>query len=77
MGRTAYRCDRLGLAALVHDVAGAGFALAALRGNAQLKLDVIKAEPQLGMADDLTVRNTVTDADNHGNVVGLGDERVV
>jgi hypothetical protein len=42
------------------------FALAALGGDAQLKLDLVKAHASAGVAGDVSVRNSTADANDHG-----------
>jgi hypothetical protein len=45
--------------------ASARFALAALRGQAQLQLNIVKAQANLGLPGDRSVRNSVANANNH------------
>lgn len=45
----------MGRAALRHDITGATFAPAALRGHAKFELDVVKAQAGTYMAGDLAV----------------------
>lgn len=63
-------CDRVRSAALRHDIAGATFALAALRGHAKLKLDVVEVQAGTYVAGNLAVRNPVTYTNNHGAAYG-------
>jgi hypothetical protein len=53
--------------ALGHDVPRASFAAPALRGYAELELDVVEAHAGAGVAGDFSVGDTVADADDHGN----------
>jgi hypothetical protein len=53
-------------AALRDDVAGAAFALAALRGHAKFKLDLVKAQARTGMAGNFAVGDSAADANDHG-----------
>ena len=57
---------RAGCAALRHHVSGAAFALATLGRNAQFKLDLVKAHAGASVAGNFAVRDTVTNADDHG-----------
>ena len=56
--------------ALCNDIAGATFTAAALRGHAQLQLDLIETHSGAGMAGDFSVRNTAADTDDHGGQAG-------
>lgn len=60
------RSHRMAGAALCHHIAGAAFTLAALHGNAQFKLDFIKAHTRVGVACYLSVRNPAAYTDDHG-----------
>lgn len=70
--------DRLGLAiqrggrmrrvALRHDIARALFALSALSGNTQFKLNVVKAHARTHVAGDFSIRNAFADTNNHGGL---------
>ena len=51
------------------------FALAALGGNPQFKLDLVKAHASVGVAGDVAVRNSTADANDHGQT--LVDERTM
>ena len=51
--------------ALRNDVARAPFTLAALRGYAQLELDLFKAHACACVAGDVAVRDAVANTDNH------------
>ena len=51
--------------ALCHDVPRAAFAAPALGGNAQLKLDLVKAHASARMAGDFTVGYPAADTDDH------------
>ena len=53
-------------AALGNHIARSAFAAAALGGNPQLKLDVVKAHASMGMTGNFTVRDATADTDNHG-----------
>ena len=48
-------------------------ALATLRGNTQLKLDIVKTHAGMDMAGNFSVRDALADTNNHG----LGLEEVV
>lgn len=52
--------------ALGHNIPGAFLTLAALRGNTQFKLNIVKAHPCTHMAMDFPIRNSLADTDNHG-----------
>lgn len=52
-------------AALGHDVARAAFALAALGGYAQFKLDVVEIQTGMRVTDDVTVADALADTHNH------------
>ena len=64
-----------GSVALGDHIACTAFALAALGGYTQFKLDLIKAHASVGMAGDVAVRNSAADANDHGQT--LVDERTV
>ena len=54
-------------AALGNHIARSAFAAAALGGNPQLKLDVVKAHASMGMTGNFTIRDATADTDNHGS----------
>ena len=49
-----------------HHVSSAAFALATLGRNAKFKLDFVKAHACTNVTGNFAVRNTVTNADDHG-----------
>jgi hypothetical protein len=51
---------------LRHDVARARLALAALGGDAQLQLNIVKPHASTRVADDVAVGDTFADTNNHG-----------
>jgi hypothetical protein len=53
--------------ALCDDIARASFALPALRGDAELGLDFVKAQTGPGVAGDFAVRDASAYTDDHGN----------
>jgi len=57
---------RAGGAALRDDVARATFALAALRADAKLELDLVETKARAGMAGDFAIRDTAADTYDHG-----------
>ena len=58
--------DGMAGAALFHQFAGTAFAATAASGNAQFKLDVVKAHAGVRLAGDLAVGHSVADTNNHG-----------
>lgn len=54
-----------GGAALGNDVTRIALAAAALGGNAQFKLNFVKAHTRVGVASDFTIRDAVTYTNNH------------
>ena len=60
-------CHRVRGTALRENFAGTAFTLAALGGNAQFKLDVVKPHARTCVASNFTVRNPVTDTNDHGD----------
>jgi hypothetical protein len=52
--------------ALVDDLAGTVFATSALAGNAQFKLDVVKALALAGVQSNLFLGHAAANANNHG-----------
>jgi hypothetical protein len=52
-------------AALGYDFPGTTFALAALGRDAQFKLNVAKIHTSFGVANDLTVRNSSANTNDH------------
>lgn len=60
------RCVGAAAAALGHHIAGTAFAVSALRGNAQFKLNLVKRHACMRVACDLSVRNAVAYTNNHG-----------
>jgi hypothetical protein len=59
--------NRVAALALGHHIACAAFALAALGGHAQFKLDFVKAHARTNVASDFTVRDPAADTDDHGS----------
>lgn len=66
------RGDGVQMAALLDDLACTTFAPAALRGDAQLELDVVETQTGPHMADDFTVGDPVAHADDHGEKASGG-----
>lgn len=63
----AQGCHGLAGAALRHHVTRAAFAAAALGGDTELKLDLVKAHARAGMACDFTVGDAAANTDDHGD----------
>ena len=61
--------------ALGDHVTCTAFALAALGGNTQFKLNLVKTHASAGVAGDVAVRNSAADAKDHGQT--FVDERTV
>jgi hypothetical protein len=59
-------CGRATAAALCDDVARAAFALAALGGDTQFELDLVKAQAGTGVAGNFAVGDSAADTNNHG-----------
>ena len=57
---------RLGGTALRDDIARAAFAAPALSGNAQFKLNFVKAHARMRVACNFTVRDPAAYTDDHG-----------
>jgi hypothetical protein len=62
----AQRGNRMCSIALRHNITGAFLALAALRGNSQFKLDIVKTHARAHVAGNFSVRNAFADTNNHG-----------
>jgi len=58
-----------GGAALRHHVPGTPFTLAALCGDAEFELDLVKAQARAGVAGNFAVGDSAADTDDHG--IGL------
>ena len=56
--------------ALGHHCARAALAFAALGGDTEVDLDVVKARARLGMADQGFVADTAANTDDHGQLTG-------
>lgn len=63
--------------ALCHQVAGAAFTVAALGGNTQFQLDLVKAHASPGEAGNLAVGDAVADADDHGEPRLIADGKII
>jgi hypothetical protein len=59
-------CGRAGAAALRDNVARAAFALAALGGDTQFELDLVKAQTGTGVAGNFAVGDSAADTNDHG-----------
>lgn len=70
-----HRGHGLGAAALRDHLAGATFTTPALGGNAQLKLDVVKAHASTRVARNVTVGDAAANTDDHGD--RQGSERLM
>ena len=57
---------RAAAAALRDHVACAAFTLAALGGNTQFELDLVKAQAGTGVAGNFAVGDSAADTNNHG-----------
>jgi len=68
LGRDLVVDGRHGLAgaALRHHIPGAALAAAALHGDTQFELDLVKAHARMSVACDLTVGNPAAYTDDHG-----------
>ena len=68
----AWACD----AALLDNVSRTTFTLAALGGDAQFELNLVKTHARTGVAGNVAIRNSVADANNHGYTVMNVDSAV-
>ena len=59
-------CCRTSATALSDEVTRAAFALAALGGNTQFELNLLKTQPRTGVAGDFAVGDSAADTDDHG-----------
>lgn len=62
-------CGRAGAVALRNNVTRAAFTLAALGGNTQFELNLVKTQTGTGVAGNFAVRDSAADTDDHG--IGL------
>lgn len=66
MGGELDVCCRAGAAALRNNIARTAFALAALGGDTQFKLDLVETQTGTGVAGNFAVRDSAADTNNHG-----------
>ena len=60
-------------AALRHHIPGTSFTLTALSGYTEFKLNLFKTHTRACVAGNFAVRDSVTDADDHGLACWLND----